>query len=396
MTYVKLKAGSEDFLRRHHPWIFSGAVKDPAGPVRNGETVTVISSKGQWLASGAYSPHSQIRVRVWSFEQDEGITEPFFRGRLTRALQSRAPLLTGGPLTACRLVNAESDGLPGLIVDRYGDFLVCQFLAAGTEYWKPVIVEQLRALLSVKGIFERSDTETRPMEGLEPRTGVLFGKEPPDLIEIREHDIRILVDIRKGHKTGFYLDQRENRKTVSLFTKDCEVLNGFAYTGAFGLQALRGGARHVTNIDTSSEALGLSEKNLGLNALDDRKVTHVEGDVFKVLRTYRDSGRQFDLVILDPPKFVISRKQVAAGSRGYKDINLLALKLLRPGGVLFTFSCSGHVTPALFQKIVADAALDAERDVQILGYLGQSSDHPIALNFPEGHYLKGLICKVQN
>lgn len=393
MASIKIKKGSEDFLHRHHPWIFSGAVKEPSGPVRNGETVTVISSQGRWLASGAYSPHSQIRVRVWSFEQDEDITEQFFRERLARALQIRAPLLAGGSLTACRLVNAESDGMPGLIVDRYGDFLVCQFLAAGTEYWKPVIVEQLRSLLSVRGIFERSDTETRQMEGLEPRTGVLFGEEPPDLVEIREEDIRIYVDIRKGHKTGFYLDQRENRKTVSSFAKDCEVLNGFAYTGGFGLWALRGGARHVTNIDTSSEVLRLSEQNLGLNAIDERNVTHLEGDVFKVLRTYRDSGRQFDLIILDPPKFVTSRRQLTAGSRGYKDINLLAIKLLRPGGVLFTFSCSGHVAPALFQKIVADAALDAGRDVQILGYLGQSSDHPIALNFPEGQYLKGLMCK---
>jgi len=394
MASIIIKAGSEDFLQRHHPWIFSGAVKEPAEPVHNGETVTVLSSQGRWLASGAYSPHSQIRVRVWSFDQDEEITETFFRGRLARALQIRAPLLATGALTACRMVNAESDGLPGLIVDRYGDFLVCQFLAAGTEYWKPVIVEQLASLLSVKGIFERSDTETRQMEGLEPRTGVLFGEEPPDLVEIREEDIRIFVDIRRGQKTGFYLDQRENRKTVSAFAKDCEVLNGFAYTGGFGLWALRGGARHVTNIDTSSEARRLSERNLGLNAMDDRNVTHVEGDVFKVLRKYRDSRRQFDLIILDPPKFVASRRQLIAGCRGYKDINLLALKLLRPGGLLFTFSCSGHVAPALFQKIVADAALDAGRDVQILGYLGQSSDHPIALNFPEGHYLKGLICKV--
>ncbi len=394
MSTVTLKKGGEKALRRHHPWIFSRAVEESGKGLSKGETVTVLSSEGLWLASGAYSPVSQIRIRVWSFDQDEEITEDFFRRRLDRAIQARAPLLAAGDLTACRLVNGESDGLPGLIVDRYGDFFVCQFLASGVEYWRPVIVEQLASLLSAKGIYERSDAETRLMEGLESRTGVLFGQEPPDVVEIREGGIRFLVDVRRGHKTGFYLDQRENRRFLSAFAENADVLNGFAYTGGFGLSALRGGAHHVTNIDSSGEALGLSERHLDLNDLDGRRVTHVEGDVFKVLRKYRDSRRQFDLIILDPPKFVASKRQLTAGSRGYKDINLLAIKLLRTGGILFTFSCSGHVEPALFQKIVADAALDAGRDVQITGYLSQPSDHPIALNFPEGRYLKGLICRV--
>lgn len=393
---VILKPGKEGVLQRHHPWIFAGAIKRSETGIQNGQTVAVFSSKGQWLASGAFSPHSQIRVRVWSFDPAEDISERFFLERLERAIKARAPLIAKGPLTACRMVNAESDGLPGLIVDLYGEYLVCQFLSSGVETWREVIVGHLYSLLPVKGIYERSDADVRRMEGLEPRTGGLAGQDPPERIEIREGELRFLVDVRRGHKTGFYLDQRDNRSAVPEFSKEAEVLNAFAYTGGFGLWALKGGASFVTHLDTSAESLEIAREHVELNGFDAGRVTYEQDDVFVRLRKYRDAGRQFHLIILDPPKFVTSAGQLASGSRGYKDINLLAFKLLRPGGVLFSFSCSGHVSPDLFQKILADAALDAGRDVRILRTLGHPSDHPIALNFPEGRYLKGFICRASD
>lgn len=394
MGTVTLKPGREESLKRRHPWLFSGAVRSVDAAVRNGETIDILSSDGVWLASGAYSAHSQIRIRVWSYNPDEEISDGFFRRRLERAISAREPLLRDGALTACRLVYSESDGLPGLIVDRYDGFLVCQFLAAGVDYRRHDIIGQLKALVPAEGIYERSDADVRLKEGMEPRTGVLAGKEPPDLVEIREGNLRYLVDIRRGHKTGFYLDQRENRAMIGEFTEGAEVLNCFAYTGGFGLGALKGGAVSVTNIDTSPDALTLAGKNVSLNGLDESRVEHITGDVFKILRIFRDSRRQFDMIVLDPPKFAGSAAQLAGGSRGYKDINLLAFKLLKPDGILFTFSCSGLLDPALFQKIVSDAALDAGMDARIIRYLGQAADHPVALNFPESRYLKGLICSV--
>ena len=393
MGTIILKPGREDSLKRRHPWVFSGAVAEVKGNPGNGETVDILASDGTWLAAGAYSPHSQIRVRIWSFLQGEAIGPEFFRERLEHAITLRKCLLEGKETTACRLVNAESDCLPGLVVDRYHDFLVCQFLSSGAEFFKDEIVSHLTGIPRTKGIYERSDTDTRSMEGLEPRAGTLWGEDPPELIEINEHGLRFLVDIRKGHKTGFYLDQCENRLAVAGFSKDSEVLNCFSYTGAFGLWAIKGGAAQVTNVESSPEALAIGLRNAEINDMD-QKFLCLEDDVFQVLRGLRDADRKFDLIILDPPKFAASAKQVARASRGYKDINLLAFKLLKPGGTLFTFSCSGHVPPDLFQKIVADAALDARREAQIIRYLGQSSDHPVSLAFPEGHYLKGLIVKV--
>lgn len=390
---VILKPGRDESLKRRHPWVFSGAIAEVKGFPENGQAVDVTASDGTWLAKGAWSPHSQIRVRTWSFLPGEAIDPGFFQARLDRAIHGRDALLAGGELNACRYVHAESDGLPGLIVDRYADYLVCQFLSSGAEYWKDEIVGHLASIPGVKGIFERSDADTRTMEGLEPRTGALWGEAPPELIEISEHGLRFLVDIRHGHKTGFYLDQRENRQAVAEFSMGAEVLNCFSYTGGFGLWAIKAGAAQVTNIETSPEALAMGMKNAELNGMDANFLT-LEEDVFRVLRGQRDAGRQFDLIILDPPKFAASAKQVPGASRGYKDINLLAIKLLKPGGTLFTFSCSGHITPELFQKIVADAALDARRDGQIVRYLSQASDHPVALPFPESHYLKGLIVRV--
>ncbi|MGH2521640.1 MAG: class I SAM-dependent rRNA methyltransferase [Anaerolineales bacterium] len=403
MSSITLKLGREKSLLRRHPWVFSGAVAKVEGDPQPGETVVVCASDGAPLALGAYSPHSQIAVRIWSFDPAESVTPAFFRERLRLALDSRHPSLVmiwprsrpnhHSSLTAYRLVNAESDGLPGVIVDRYAEFLVCQFLTAGAEYWKREIVTLLADLLPFAGIYERSDVDVRAKEGLAPTTGVLAGSPPPDLVEIEEYACRFAVDVRRGHKTGFYLDQRENRALVAEFSEGREVLNCFAYSGGFGVWALKGGAAHVTNLDSSSAALELAQRNVELNGLNPAQVEHVVGDAFQVLRQYRDARRQFDLVILDPPKFAESRSQVERAARGYKDINLLAFKLLRPGGLLFTFSCSGLIEPELFQSVVAGAALDAGREAQIIQRLAQAPDHPVALNFPEGAYLKGLVCR---
>jgi 23S rRNA (cytosine1962-C5)-methyltransferase len=397
MATITLKPGREKSLLRRHPWIFSGAIAGIAGSPQSGETVLVTDSNQQPLGWGAYSPQSQIAVRMWTFDPQAQVDVPFLAGRLRRASDGRTSLAARSDLDAYRLVNAESDALPGLVVDRYGAFLVCQFLSAGAEKWKPELVDLLGQLAiggqMPRGIFERSDVDVRVKEGLAPATGVLAGEAPPDRVVVNEYGSRFAVQIAHGHKTGFYLDQRDNRALLSEFAGGRDVLNGFAYTGGFGVWALRGGARSVVNLESSQPALELGRENVRLNALDEARVEDVAGDVFRVLRQYRDSRREFDLIVLDPPKFAESRSQLEGATRGYKDINLLALKLLRPGGVLFTFSCSGLVTPELFQQIVAGAALDAGREVQIIRRLSQGPDHPVALNFPEGEYLKGLVCR---
>ena len=393
MATVILKPGREKSLLRKHPWVFSGAIASVSGKARSGETVEIKTRQGELLGHGAWSPESQIRVRMWSFEPREEIDTPFFRTRLGRAIDARKRLRLDEDTNAYRIVNAESDGLPGIVIDRYDEFIACQFLTAGAEYWKRDIVEQLAQLLPAKGIYERSDVDVRQKEGLQPVSGVLTGETPPDAIEIRENDCRFYVDIKHGHKTGFYLDQRENRAAIAEFAQDAEVLNCFSYTGGFGIYALKAGAKKVTNIDSSAALMELAQRNIELNQLDSKRTENITGDVFKILRQYRDENRQFDLIILDPPKFAESKDQLKRASRGYKDINLLAFKLLKPGGTLFTFSCSGLMEGNLFQKIVADAALDAGRDARMIRWLTQAADHPVALNFPEGSYLKGMICR---
>jgi 23S rRNA (cytosine1962-C5)-methyltransferase len=394
MPVLVLKADRVKPALRRHPWVFSGAVARVEGDPAPGETVLVRSDEGRELGVAAYSPQSQIRARMWSFDGRALVDEAFLRARLAAAIEARGEMLARVPGGCGRLVNAESDGLPGLIVDRYADFLVCQFQSAGVERWKAVIVEQLQTLWPCLGIYERSEAESRRKEGLGPAEGRLAGEEPPELVEILEGPYRYLVDIRSGHKTGFYLDQRVNRVRVANYAAGREMLNCFAYTGGFTVPAMQAGAASVTNVETSAPALALGRLNLGLNGLEAAAVQDVEGDVFKVLRSLRDGRRNFDLIVLDPPKFADARAHVGKAARGYKDINLLAFKLLRPGGLLFTFSCSGLIGRDLFQKIVADAAVDATRDVQILEWLSQAPDHPVALGFPEGAYLKGLVCRV--
>ncbi|HOD38402.1 MAG TPA: class I SAM-dependent methyltransferase [Candidatus Marinimicrobia bacterium] len=392
---VLIKKDREKSLLRHHPWLFSGAIERIEGEPQLGETVELRAHDGRFLGFGAWSPKSQIAVRIWSFNPDDEINADFLRRQLSWAIKRRESLFEPGKTDAVRLVNAESDGLPGLIVDRYNDYLVVQFLSAGAEFWRETIVTVLAEIVPVTGIYERSDVEVREKEGLELRRGLLQGNEPPELIEICENSRRFLVDVRNGHKTGFYLDQRDNRQKITEFSAEREVLNCFAYTGGFAVAALSAGAIKVTNIETSADALELLNRNIALNGFAPARVENLTDDVFQVLRKFRDQGRSFDLIILDPPKFAESKSQIERASRGYKDINLLAFKLLRPGGILFTFSCSGQITPELFQKIVADSALDAGKSAQILVWLNQSADHPTALNFPEGHYLKGLVCVVE-
>jgi 23S rRNA (cytosine1962-C5)-methyltransferase len=390
---VWLKPGREKSLRRRHPWVFSGAIERIDGRAPPGATVDIVGSSGDFFARGAYSPSSQIRARVWTFEASEAIDVAFFRRRLARAVESRRRLGLLGAHGACRLVFSESDGLPGLVVDRYGEYLACQFLSAGAEAWRSTIVELLGELCAPRGIYERSEGGSRHKEGLPSRRELLAGEPPPGEIEIVAGGARLVVDIANGQKTGAYLDQQLNRERVAAHARDADVLDAFSYTGGFAIACLRAAARRATLIDSSADALALAERETAANEVHDR-CRFVVANVFDELRKVREAGTRFDLVVLDPPKFVHSADQVAAGSRGYKDINMLGLALVRPGGVLATFSCSGHVDAALFQKIVAGAAVDAGRTAQILERLSQPPDHPVATEFPEADYLKGLILRV--
>jgi 23S rRNA (cytosine1962-C5)-methyltransferase len=391
---VILKKSRDKVLERKHPWIFSGAIEKIDGNPANGETVKILASDKKLIGSGSFSPSSQIQARVWSFNPKEEIDRNFFERRISQAASIREKFINKDETNSYRIINAESDGLPGLIVDRYSDFLVCQFLSAGAEYFKNVITEVLNEKFKPAGIYNRSDADVRVKEGLNPLKELLSGNEPDELIEIIENNFKFLVNIKEGHKTGFYLDQRDNRKLVSEFSRGKTVLNCFSYTGGFSVYALASGAEKITQVETSSSAINLSNKNIEFNNLNLSLAENNNGDVFEVLRKFRDERKSFDLIVLDPPKFAESASQIQKASRGYKDINLLAIKLLNPGGVLFTFSCSGHIAPELFQKIVADAALDSGKEVKIIKQLTQSADHPVSLNFPEGRYLKGLVCYV--
>jgi 23S rRNA (cytosine1962-C5)-methyltransferase len=394
MKRLILKKDREKALLRRHPWVYSGAVHAVEGSPAYGETVAIQDAHGQFLAWGAYSPDSQIRARVWSWEQNEVIDTHFFRRRIQTALNLRKAWIDTAQNSAYRLVHAESDGLPGLVVDRYNDSLVLQILSAGAETWREALVEVLAELVNPDAIYERSDVAVRELEGLPPRTGLVYGDLPPHPLAIDENGLRFKVDLVSGQKTGFYLDQRDNRRICRDLAHGRSVLNGFAFTGGFSAFVLDGGAESVLSIDSSEEALQLARENIELNGLPAERCEWIAGDMFAELRALRDRGRQFDLVILDPPKFAPTAAQAMQAARGYKDINLFGFKLLKPGGLLMTFSCSGGVDMAFFQKIVADAALDAGVSAQLLYRLGQAPDHPTHLAFPEGTYLKGLVVQV--
>ncbi len=387
---IILKPGRERSLLRCHPWIFSGAIQNVDEEPASGSTVDLLSFNKQFLARASYSPHSQIRARVWTFD-DEPIDREFFRKRIRSSIATRNTLHVTRSTDALRLTYAESDNLPGLIVDRYGDVLVLQSLTAGSEFWKETIADVLLEETGLKNIYERSDADVRELEGLPSIVGPLRGS-PITKLPITEHGLKFTINFESGHKTGFYLDQRANRQRVRELAKDKDVLDCFCYTGGFSVNALSGGAKSVLSVDSSADALELCKENAALNNLPADRHATLEGDVFHLLRKFRDEARSFDMIVLDPPKFAPTSAQVDKAARAYKDINLLAFKLLRPGGILVTFSCSGGVDAALFQKIIAGSALDAGVDAQIVEHLSQAADHPVSLHFPEGTYLKGLVC----
>ncbi|MBX7254309.1 MAG: class I SAM-dependent methyltransferase [Candidatus Promineofilum sp.] len=412
---LQLKPGRDKPVHNHHPWVFSGAVGRLHGDPQPGDLVAITDEHGHALATATFNPRSQIVARILSWDPAEPIDDAFWGRRLERAIAARAalglsaddalispaPLLPrspapASPTTAYRLVNAESDGLPGLVVDRYGDTLVMQCLTLGIDRRKTMLAEQLAGLLRPAGILERSDVDVRGKEGLRLLVEPRHGQPPPPEMTIHENGHAFLVDVWRGHKTGFYLDQRDNRAAVGrpVLLAGREVLNVFAYTGAFGVYAAAAGAARITQVDSSAPALEAAERNMALNGFDRPDDELIAGDAFEVLRYYRETGRQFDVVVLDPPKFAHNQGQVERACRGYKDLNWLALRLLRPGGLLATFSCSGLVSADLFQKVVFGAAVDAGRDVQIVQPLGQAADHPVLLSFPESAYLKGLLGRV--
>ncbi|CAJ4164949.1 SAM-dependent methyltransferase [Burkholderia pseudomallei] len=424
MHTVTLKPSKDKSLLRRHPWVYANAIDRVDGKPAPGATVIVRAHDGRFLARAAYSPHSQIRLRVWSFDENEPIDHAFFKRRVQRALAHRRAMISG--TDAVRLVFGEADGLPGLIVDYYvaargaahtGDAaaraaeggaaapvapgdgegrgqLVCQFMAAGVEHWKGAIVAAIVAATGCPNVYERSDVSIREKEGLEQTTGVLAGDAPPDTLIANENGVLYHVDVRNGHKTGFYVDQRENRALVAQYARDRDVLNCFCYTGGFSLAALKGGAKRVVSIDSSGDALALAQRNVAANGFDAARAQWLDADAFKTLRRLVDEGERFDLIVLDPPKFAPTRDSVDRAARAYKDVNLSGLKLLRPGGLLFTYSCSGAIDMDLFQKIVAGAAADAKVDARTLKRLGAGVDHPLLTAFPEGEYLKGLLLQI--
>ncbi len=394
-THIILKKGREKSVKNRHPWIFSGAIQRVEGDPQNGDIVDVWNRQARFAARGVISLKSQIRVRILTWRKNEKIDQNFWRRKIKRAIQGREALENSAITNAYRLVHAEADGLPGLIVDRYGPWLVVQFLAVAVERHKRAIVNALAEYAAPQGIFERSDTYTRKLENLTPVTGPLWGEIPPDLIEIEENGFRFTVDIKSGQKTGYYLDQRENRKRIMPYLGGGkEILNAFSFSGGFSVYAAAAGAGRIMNIDTSEDAHKMAQQNMWLNGFDDREDIYAAADAFELMRAYRDQKWTFDVVILDPPKFARNARQIKDASRGYKDINLLGMKLLKPGGVLITFSCSGAISENLFQKIIFGAAVDAKRDVQIIERLHQGTDHPVLVTFPESAYLKGFVCRV--
>ncbi len=388
MKAIRLRAGKERSLQRRHPWVFEGSVD--RGKADPGETVRVEDAAGTFLAWGAYSGNSMIRVRVWSFDEAERIDRAFFERRVQRAvaLRARLPIASNG----VRLVHGEADGLPGLIVDRYADTLCAQFLSTGTERWKETLADVLLQASGAARLYERSDAGVRDLEGLETKTGWLRGSGETQ-VTITEHEWQLSLDVASGHKTGFYLDQRDNRALLARWVRHHglqRVLNAYCYTGGYTVAALAGGALQVTSVDSSAPALQRVQAHVAGNGYDVARSTVLDADVNQFLRDAIQRGDTFDAIVLDPPKFAPTAAHAERAARAYKDINRLALKLLQPGGLLLTFSCSGGIGPELFHKIVAGAALDANVDGAILQRLEASSDHPTTLVFPEGEYLKGL------
>ena len=392
---LKLLPGKDKSIKARHPWIFAGAVGELTGRAKPGDTVDVKAANGRPLARAAFSPESQIRARVWTFDANETIDHAFFKRRINAAIARRAALPELRAQQGLRLIHAESDGLPGITADRYGDTVVVALTSAGAEKWRDAIVDSIHKATGCPRIYERSDASARSREGLAPVVGWRVGEAPTDELVITENGVKMSVDIADGHKTGFYLDQRDNRRRVGELSANKRVLNCFCYTGGFSLQALRGGAIEVISVDSSGPALATAQRNLALNPqLDASRAIWHEADVFADLRARHNANEKFDLIILDPPKFAPSAAHADRAARAYKDINLQAMKCLNPGGMLMTYSCSGGISVSYFQQIIADAATDAARTARIVQRLQGAADHPVDVAFPEGEYLKGLLLQV--
>ncbi|MDD2742956.1 MAG: class I SAM-dependent rRNA methyltransferase [Rhodocyclaceae bacterium] len=396
MAQLILLPGKErSAFKQHHPWLFAGAVGRLEGRARPGDTVEVLADNLRPLGRAAYSPKSQIRARFWTFDAEESVDDAFFKRRVAAAVARRQALPELRGQQGLRLIHAESDGLPGVIADQYGDTVVIQLTSAGADKWRHAIVAGLIKATGCARVYERSDSDVRRLEGLESATGWLLGEARDEPLTIVENGVKLAVDFAEGHKTGFYLDQRDNRLLLGQLAAGKDVLNCFCYTAGFSLQALAGGAASVLSIDSSGPALAQGQANLALNPeLPAERAQWQEADVFQALRDFRKAGRLFDLIVLDPPKFAPSAAHAESAARAYKDINLLGFRLLNPGGLLMTYSCSGGIGLELFQKIIAEAAHDAGRQARIIRRLAGAADHPIALNFPEGEYLKGLLVQV--
>jgi 23S rRNA (cytosine1962-C5)-methyltransferase len=395
-TILQLKKGREKPVLNRHPWVFSGAIQQVKGQPEPGDLVDIVSAKGEWLGRSYYNPHSQIRARILTWDENQPIDEDFWRSKIEQAINGRTALQLEPATTAYRLINAESDGLPGLVVDKYGDYLVLQCLTMGIDSRKEMLIDLLDNHLQPAAIIERSDVSVRAKEGLTENTAVHRGPRPPDELIVLENNHQFAVNLLEGHKTGLYLDQRDNRTAVCQpqHIAGKNVLNLFAYTGGFAIYAAATGAGQITNVDSSADLLTQAEQNIHLNGHERPQDEYIVADAFQLLRHYRDTGQTFDVIILDPPKFAHSRRDIKAATRGYKDLNWLAMRLLTPGGLLATFSCSGLISLDLFQKVLFGAAVDANRDVQIIQTLTQSADHPILLTFPESAYLKGFLARV--
>lgn len=394
MIDVVLKKGKEKAVHQKHPWVFSGAIDKVKGSPVNGEVIKVLAADQSFLAYGYYNAQSRVAVRLLEWEEDNIIDTQWYRHRLKNAIASRAHVLGNTETNTCRLVFSEADYLPGLIVDKYADFLSLQILSAGMENIKADLIEILIAELNPLGIFDKSDASARTHENLELSQGLLWGENPPEFIEVKENGVRYHINIADGQKSGFYCDQRDNREILAAYTKDKEVLDCFCYSGGFTLNSLKHGAKHVTSVDSSALAIETLNHNLGLNGFMEHQQTSIQSDVNKQLRVFKEEGKTFDVIILDPPKYAPSRSALDRAARAYKDLNRLGMLLLKSGGILATYSCSGAVDLETFKQIIAWAALDAGREVQIIKQFHQPEDHPVRISFPEGEYLKGLLLRV--
>lgn len=394
MVEVILKKGKEKAALQRHPWIFSGALDKVKGSPANGEVVRVLAADKEFLAYGYFNEKSRVAVRMLEWDETKTIDRDWYQQKIRTAIASRAHVLRNGDTNTCRLVFSEADFLPGLIVDRYADFLSLQILSAGIETAKEDIISILREELQPKGIFDKSDATARTHEDLEVANGLLWGENPPEFLEVKENGIIYHINIAGGQKSGFYCDQRDNRQILAAYTPGKTVLDCFSYSGGFSLNSFKAGATHVTSVDSSALALETLQQNIDLNGFDKAQSTVIQSDVNKQLRAFKEEGKKFDVIVLDPPKYAPSRSALDRAARAYKDLNRLGMGLLKSGGLLATFSCSGAVDIETFKQIIAWAALDAGKEIQIVKQFSQPEDHPVRISFPEGEYLKGLLLRV--